>query len=788
MIGSTLSHFKITALLGQGGMGEVYRAEDTVLEREVAIKVLPEAVASDPDRLARFEREARVLASLNHPNIATIYSIEAAAQNGFSQSDPESGRNLVRFLVMELVEGEVLSASIGRGPLSVEETLAIALQIADALEAAHEKSIVHRDLKPGNVMITSKRRVKVLDFGLARRHIAEAQLGEEVPTATMTELTRENQIVGTIPYMSPEQLRSGPVDPRSDLFSLGVMSFEMLSRQRPFQGDTSVDLISSILREPAPDLTALRPEIPTAVQDLIANCLAKEPGHRPPSAAALRERLVVCQQALAKSEDPSENSAGQPDGGSGDVLDPRVIAVLPFVNLSRDEEAEFLATGLHNDLITDLSKIEGLTIISRSSVVRYRQSDKSLRHIGQELGAGTLIEGTVQRIGNRVRLTAQLIAASGGTQRWAERYDRELSTETLFELQSEVTRKIVESLQSELAPRLEVPKGKASTKDMEAYRLVTLGRVQLERRTKIGCRRAVEHFRTALGRDPEFSSAWAGLAEALAISVWYRYVDPADHLEQAQRAARRAVGLDPDSAEAHCALATSLGAIRRGPEAMKELKLAVRLQPSFWDAHNRLSYLNQLHGRARPALEAARRAVEINPLSAEAVSNLSLSYLTNGDLDPAIREARRAAELSPGWTTPPFYEAMPLYELGRYDEAVSILEGLTVEWAGLGAEATLAVSHLEAGREASARDVLAAMDPDFDTFAVGFVHLALGDLEEAFDKISQADELTDWACLAIHHLYRNVWSNVEQNRRYQELVSRAYESHGLEPTTNGSPD
>lgn len=497
-------------------------------------------------------------------------------------------------------------------------------------------------------------------------------------------------------------------------------------------------------------------------------------------ARALSESMRM--QGLIEWIDELVGDQAAPTTEPSNGLDPLVVAVLPFDNLSGAAEAEFLATGLHSDLVTELSRVDGLTIISRSSMMRYQDTDKTVREIGRELNAGTLIEGTVQSIGNRVRLTAQLTDASDDAQRWAERYDRELSTETLFDLQTEVTRKIVDSLQTELASTLEIPRGKPQTLDMEAYKLCTLGRVQVERRTKAGCLRAIEHFENAVERDPEYAPAWAGLAEALAIAVWYGYVDPGDRLERAGEAASRAVELDPESAEAHCALATSLGAIRKGPEALEELKLAVRLQPSYWDAHNRLSYLHKLHGRKSESLASAERAVEINPLSAEAVSNLSLSLSTNVHPERALPEAQRAGELSPGWTTAPFYEALARYQLGNYAEAVELLTGLTVEWAGLGAQATLAICYLALGDGSSARQVHATMDPEIDAFATGLVHLALGEIDSAFERFFENEYLNDWACLAIHHFHHDIWQSVENDPRYDELVRRAYENHDLDPS------
>ncbi len=833
MIGSSLSHFRITAKLGEGGMGEVYRATDTKLGRQVAIKVLPQAVANDPERLARFEREAKVLASLNHPHIAAIYSIESAVPSGQPEARlapqeegkatlgklpagpgtggaslgeaPEDLEALVdagdrgaerphpaaegsdyqhrpiHFLVMELVEGEDLTSRIGDGPMDRDDFLGLGLQMAEALDAAHERGIIHRDLKPANIKITPTGQVKILDFGLAKRQAGLVEPALASSAETLDHLTQENQIVGTIPYMSPEQIRAGTLDQRSDLFSLGVIFFEMLGGKRPFEGDSQLDLIFSILKEQPPDLRRLHPELDAELVALILHCIEKEPNSRIGSAFELRHRLQKLHEK--RSDNASKRTAETESSASKRrrALDPRAVAVLPLTILGGSDDADFLATGLHNDLITELSRIQGLTIISRASVMGYLDTQKSPPEIGRELNVGTLIQGTMQNVGNRVRVTAQLIDAIEDVQRWAERYDRELSTETLFDLQSEVTRKIVDSLQSELAPTLDIPRGKPLTHDMEAYRLVTLGRLQVERRTENGCRRAIEHFRSAVERDPGYPPAWAGLGEALAISVWYGYGEPGDRLQRAHRAALRAVELDPESAEAHGALAAYLGAVRNGPEAVQQLELAVRLQPSYWQAHNLLSYLHHLNGQARRSLDAAKRAVEINPLSAEAVNHLSLSLLTIGEPESALTEARRAGELSPGWTTATFYEALALLELGRHDEATELLAGLTVEWAGLGAQATLALTHLAAGNEPLVRQVLAEMDADIDAFAVGLVHLGLGDIEAAFQGFSEAAELTDWACLAVHHLYPDIWTSVHNDPRYPELVRRAFESHNFEP-------
>jgi len=788
-------------------MGEVYRAEDTKLGREVAIKVLPEAVASDPERLARFEREAKVLASLNHPHIAAIYSFErstvtstegseAVKQWGSEQptdlgwegaaSRPQglraSGPFSIHFLVMELVPGQNLEARLERGPMPVDEALPIAVQIAEALEAAHEKGIIHRDLKPSNIMVTPSGSLKVLDFGLAKQQMSASELSESTPTETMLQLTQDDRIVGTVPYMSPEQIRSGTLDQRSDLFSLGVILFEMVGGRRPFQGTTAVDLMASILKEQPPDLGALRPELPGQLVDLIHRCLAKDREERIPSAQDLRNQLATLEKATpSRSEsvrDETSSSEIEPRQG----LDPRAVAVLPFANLSGTDEAEFLATGLHNDLMTELSRIPGLTVISRTSVMGYRETEKPVPQIGRELSVGTIIEGTVQSAGNRVRMTAQLVRAVDDVRRWAERYDRELSPENLFAIQSELTQRIVESLHAELSEGQELPVGRLQTVDLEAYRLYTLGRVQLDRRTEAGIRRAVEHFEQAVERDPDYVLAWVGLANALALMVSYGYGERDVLLSRAKEAADRALELDPDSAEAHSALGLSYEPLQDGPALLRELELAVQIQPGYADAHNWMGWMQNLLGRAGASLESAKRAVKLDPLSAEAVSNLSLSFLTSGDSDKALAESRHAAELSPGWTTASLYEGIALHDLRRYDEAKSVLSDLTVEWAGLGAEATLALTHVALRDEIAARQVLAGIDPDVDAFAAGMVHLALGETDTGFERFSSLERLGAWPALAVHHLYRAIWDTVRDDPRYEELVRHAYTSWNRKPS------
>ena len=761
-----IGSYRLLELIGRGGMGVVYLAEraDGQFEKRVAIKLMPRGLET-PEMERRFRVERQILADLEHPGIARLLD------GGVTDEGHP-------YLVMELVEGRTLVEDIPEGGVSLQRFFEIAIPLAETLAVAHGHGIIHRDLKPANIMVTSSGALKVLDFGVAKRQLSAVEVSEDAPTKTMAQLTQDGRIVGTVPYMSPEQLRSVAVDPRTDLFSLGVILFELIADSRPFQGDTVLDLISSILREQPPDLGDLRPEIPGQLVALIEHCLAKDREARIASASDLHDRLVALQKTTLGPSKPGESDRQE--------LDPRAVAVLPFVRLSSTDEAEFLASGLHNDLITELSKIPGLTVISRTSVMGYHQTEKPMPQIARELGVGTIVEGAVQTAANRVRLTAQLVDAVADAQRWAESYDRELSAQTLFSIQSELTKRIVESLQSKLTPDQELAVGKRQTEDLEAYRLCSLGRMQFDRKTEAGFRRAIEHFEQAVERDPDYVLAWVGLADSQALMEDYGYGNSEVLLARAKEAADRALELDPDSAEAHTSLGLFYSSNQDGPATLREWELAVQIQPGYADAHNWLSWISLLLGRAGRALESIERAVELNPLSAEAVSNLSLSCLTNGERERALAEARRAAELSPGWTTASFYEGLALYHLQRFEEASSVLGDLTVEWTGLGAEAALALAHQAGGNEKAAREVLARIDPNVDAFAVGFVHLALGEVDTAFEWFSKVDQLGPWPTLAVHHLYGFIWDNVRDDPRYEELVRHAYASWGLDPCNGRS--
>ena len=423
MIGKHLGHYRVLEKIGEGGMGEVYRAQDTRLGRDVALKVLPKDMASDPERLSRFKREAKAVAALNHPNIVTIHSVEEV--------------DATPFLTMELVEGTPLDVLLGEEGLPLERFFSVAIPIADAVAGAHDRGIIHRDLKPANVVVTTDGdRVKVLDFGLAKRSERRELEGGQSEIATVSK-TADGLVVGTPHYMSPEQARGGTVDHRSDVFSLGVVFFEMASGRRPFEGANAVEAISSVLKDAAPDLSETRPDIPRHLARIVGRCLEKAPHDRYQSAREILGELHALKKELARASDSSLRRAA-----------PQApwIAILPFECRNADPELESFASGLTDDITTGLSRFSYLLVVSRNTTRKFEGDSRDVRRVGQELGARYAIEGSLRRGGARVRLSVQLVDTQTGTHVWAEAFDRNLGEADIFDLQDEITDRVVATI------------------------------------------------------------------------------------------------------------------------------------------------------------------------------------------------------------------------------------------------------------------------------------------------------------------------------------------------------
>jgi len=516
MIGRTISHYKILEKLGEGGMGVVYKAEDTTLRRAVALKFLPVALTREPEARERLAREAQAAAALNHPNICTIHEI-----------DEVEGQT---FIAMEHVEGETLRARIRSAPLDIGEALDMAAQVAEGLAEAHAKGIVHRDIKPANIMITDAGRVKIMDFGLAR-------------TAGCGQLTKTGTTVGTVAYMSPEQARGAALDHRTDIWSLGVVLYEMLAGKRPFKGDHDQAVIYSILNEEPRAVSSIRPGVAAGLERILTGMLSKSPSSRYQTA---QEIVTDLRADMDESESPTLISRA---AGSGS---PPSIAVMPFVDMSPGKDQEYFCDGMAEELINTLTKIRDLKVVARTSAFSFKGKTMDVREIGRRLNVEKVLEGSVRKSGNKLRITAQLINVADGYHVWSEKFDRDM--EDIFAIQDEISLAIVDNLEITLLKKEEEALLKRYTEDLEAYNLYLKGIYFLRMYTAEGFQEAIRHFEQALQEDPNYALAYYGLAEVFyAISYWAN-VPPHDAYPQAKEYARKAIEIDEDIGEAHAAL------------------------------------------------------------------------------------------------------------------------------------------------------------------------------------------------------------------------------------------
>jgi len=530
LLGTTISHYRIVRQLGVGGMGVVYEAEDTRLGRNVAVKFLSSELAKDAPMLERFEREARAASALNHPGICTVHAIE--------QADGQS------FIVMELVDGEPLSTRLAGHPMEIGALLDLAIQMADALESAHAKGIVHRDLKPMNMMITSRGQLKILDFGLAKFEgpgAASAQTA--TPTAPpRSDLTEAGTVFGTVHYMSPEQARGLATDTRTDIFSLGAILYQMASGDRPFEGDTQAVIFDAILnRDPRP-LADANPAMPEALGPILEKALEKDRSLRYQTATELKTDLLRLRRKLEGGRSGASAAAdSKPPRRAA-----RSIAVLYFENLSGVKEDEYLRDGITEDILTDLSKITGLSVFPRTTMLAFRDKKTTAADASRQLRADFALEGSLRRAGNRLRISAQLVDASTGFPVWSERYDREMSD--IFEVQDEIAHKIAEALRIKLTPQEQADLAAKPTENLQAYDQYLRGRSYARRRTTRDMEFALQMFENAVTLDPNFALAWAAIANGCAHAQYWSGPG-GTYMERAQSASLRAVALAPDIPE-----------------------------------------------------------------------------------------------------------------------------------------------------------------------------------------------------------------------------------------------
>jgi eukaryotic-like serine/threonine-protein kinase len=719
--GNRIGPYQVGARIGAGGMGEVYKARDTRLNRTVAIKVMTAQVASDSLAHERFEREARSVAMLNHPHICTLHDI--GTQDG------------VHFLVMEFLDGVPL-----RGPMPVEEAVRLAVQIASALSDAHRHGIVHRDLKPANVMLTAVG-AKLLDFGLAKSMHPEAGVT----------LTNAGVVVGTVAYMSPEQARGEPLDARSDIFSFGAVLYEMVSGNRAFGGTTIAEVLSAVLRDDPP---ALRES--STLSSIVQKCLAKDSGQRFQTMDEVQAALIQAVITPAK-EAPS-------------------IAVLPFTSMSPDPENEFFSDGISEEIINALGQIEGLRVAARTSSFSFKNKSVDVAEIARRLSVRHVLEGSVRKAGVRVRVIAQLVDASKGFQLWSERYDRQIAD--IFDVQDEIARAIIERLKVAFDPAATPRLVKVTTNNMEAYQEYLKGRVLLYRRGPY-IARALEVFQKAVALDPAYAQAWAGVADAYTALAYYGYRRPDEAMPAAVEAATRATANDPESAEAHNARAVvALLWERDFAKAEREFHEALALNPRYTQARcwYGLFFLQWTVGRGEDGLKEAWIALEADPLSAYVTTVVSLALASVQRFDEALRHALKALERDPDSFLAKWELGCAYHWNGQHEEAIAILEPLWVnsgqDWVPLG----LVPAYMKAGHEDEARSLyeslLARRTREYvQPFALAASAAAVGDDDAAIGFCEAAVEGRDML-FALFNRWWPDFARVRADPDYSNILLR----------------
>lgn len=747
LIGSTVGSYRVLEMLGAGGMGEVYLALDTRLGRRVALKFLSSEFTSDPERVRRFQQEARAASALNHPNILTIYEL------GQHQG--------VQFIAAELVEGQTLRARLQRGPMELSEILRVVSQLVSALRTAHAAGVVHRDIKPENVMLRPDGYVKVLDFGLAK--LAEPS-GPQADAATLLR-TGPGMVMGTMHYMSPEQLRGEMVGARTDQWSLGVVLYEMLSGRRPFEGSTGSDVIAAILEKEQPPLQG-----PEELRRITAKLLRKKSEERYPTASELSEELFRFQKQsdaapVAASRKPrlagwaaaaavivaagifmlNRERDRPPPARVSPLVEIRSIAVLPFKNVSGDARNQYLSDGMAEELIDSLGRLPELKVVSRTSSFAIRRAPNDIREVGTSLGVGSVIEGSVRRSGNRLQVDARLLNTVDGQEMWTDTYEGELTE--IFRIQNE----IVSAVANALTMRLGTQRRSRPTQDLQAYELYLKGRQIAYRWTREGVNNAVVYFRGAIERDPSFAAAWAGLADTYAVMdhrVGLTTLKPRESYRLAEEAARMALSLDPQSAEGHSALGHIQTHRGQWADAGKNLKRALELNPNA--VMSRLWYAAYLHTmqRTTEVKEQVVRAREIDPLSVQVSQQAGSMLWSGGDYESAIDFARRGLEIAPEYGDLHLFLARSLAMQGRFKEAEeSTRRAARATEARSFVEEDTAMIIAAAGRKSEAREALREIEQEKqqpNAPSMMRAYAAVGDLDAAVRWMNRAVETSEF--------------------------------------------
>ena len=722
-------------------MGVVYRAHDPRLDRDVAIKVLSPDILAEPDARRRFRKEALALSKLSHPGIAVVHDFNTEGD--------------VDFLVMELVPGVTLDHRLAAGPLPETTVAELGLQLAEALAAAHSQGIIHRDLKPGNLRLTPEGRLKILDFGLAKTlHVSTDAVTETV--------VDPGAMAGTLPYMAPEQLRDGSVDQRSDIWAAGAVLYEMATGRRPFAAPTPAALAGEILHAPVTPLAALRPNFPEPLERIIVRCLSKDPDARYQSAGELAADLRAALAPSAAATSPGAAATkrtpwlvaaaviilgvigalgwyvrGRPaDANPGFA---RTLIVLPLENVSKNADEQYLADGLTDALITELAGAGPLRVLARGSVIRAQAQGKPPATIARELNADAYLEGTIQRAGERVRISTRLVDVATSSHLWGRNYERDLKD--ILSLQTEIASAIVAEMVPAASKRQAPGRRQVDPAAHEAY---LRGRFFWNKREVDAIQKAIDYFEEAIAKDPGFAAAHSGIADSYVSLYDYGFLSAADVGPKIRAAARRALELDPRSAEGHASLAHLALHDWDWAEAERQFREAITLDPSYITAHHWYALCLTAMGKTGDAVVTMERAQQLDPLSLRINADLGMALLAAGRYDSAIEQERKTLELQPGFRVAIWIQGMAYQQKGQLPQAIQkYQEALALAPDNPNFLAALGNVFGEAGRVAEARRILAQLEKahqseEVSAFFFALVHAGLGEKAAALDWLEKA--------------------------------------------------
>ena len=781
MVGRTLSHYQIVSLLGVGGMGEVYRARDTRLDRTVALKILPSEVASDQQRMRRFVGEAKAASALNHPGVAHIYEIGEAEG--------------VSFIAMEYVEGQTLSAKIGDRPLEVAEVIEIGIQTADALDEAHSKGITHRDLKPANIMVTPRGQVKVLDFGLAKIN----RPGEHDVDTTLSTMmqTTPGVVMGTVPYMSPEQALGRDVDHRSDIFSMGAVLYELATARRPFSGMNASETVDLILHAQPEAISHFNHDVPEELERIVGKCLEKQREQRYQSA----QELLVDLKSLKRGGDSGARTTQRVVLGRGDHRRRAVVvalavsllalgsielyllagrspaidsvAILPFVNASADPNMEYLADGIPESISNSLSQLPHLKVMSRNSVFSFKGREINAQEVGQKLGVRAVLTGRITQRGDGLAINIELVDVRDNSQIWGQQYNRRLAD--VFAVQGEMAKEISEKLRLKLTGAERQQLAKRPTENLKAFQYYMQGRAYIQRRTREDLLTAIRYYERAIDEDPSYALAYAGLAD-VNVNLGVRgYIAPLEGRQKAQEFARQALALDENLAEAHVALGQAYVAFVPCNFSLgdREYQRAIELSPSVAVAHQYWGGSLALQGRLDESLEEFLKARELDPLSPIIALFVSLPYYLKRDHVRALELLRQAHELGPPFIGP--IEIVVYIQNGLYNEGLAELEKAKLERQsdpilvfGTG------LVYAAQGKRAEALQIIKQLEVMSGTSlsqaqSIAKIYTALNEKELALSWLERG-----LAAEAIGLFFKDepVWDTIREDPRFADLLRR----------------